>query len=172
MYKRQVVPFTSRAIVCTASKSPGDAAGKPASITSIPRRTRPFAISIFSGVRSATPGVCSPSRRVVSVSYTHLNIVRAPELYIDMYNYCGERCEVKLEAINLRERKIIPAIQKGETIVLDFSHAITATHSFLTALLADPIKILGLKSYKQIKIIGANETIRTIIDFVFDTYTN
>lgn len=46
------------------------------------------------------------------------------------------------------------------------------THSFLTALLADPIKILGLKSYKQIKIIGANETIRTIIDFVFDTYTN
>ena len=100
------------------------------------------------------------------------NIVRAPELYIDMYNYCGERCEVKLEAINLRERKIIPAIQKGETIVLDFSHAITATHSFLTALLADPIKILGLKSYKQIKIIGANETIRTVIDFVFDTYTN
>ena len=100
------------------------------------------------------------------------NIVRAPELYIDMYNYCGERCEVKLEAINLRERKIIPAIQKGETVILDFSHAITATHSFLTALLADPIKILGLKSYKQIKIIGANETIRTIIDFVFDTYTN
>ena len=100
------------------------------------------------------------------------NIVRAPELYIDMYNYCGERCEVKLEAINLRERKIIPAIQKGETVILDFSHAITATHSFLTALLADPIKILGLKSYKQIKIIGANETIRTVIDFVFDTYTN
>ena len=100
------------------------------------------------------------------------NIVRAPELYIDMYNYCGERCEVKLEAINLRERKIIPAIKKGETVILDFSHAITATHSFLTALLADPIKILGLKSYKQIKIIGANETIRTIIDFVFDTYTN
>ena len=100
------------------------------------------------------------------------NIVRAPELYIDMYNYCGERCEVKLEAINLRERKIIPAIKKGESVVLDFSHAITATHSFLTALLADPIKILGLKSYKQIKIIGANETIRTIIDFVFDTYTN
>ena len=100
------------------------------------------------------------------------NIVRAPELYIDMYNYCGERCEVKLEAINLRERKIIPAIKKGEIVILDFSHAITATHSFLTALLADPIKILGLKSYKQIKIIGANETIRTIIDFVFDTYTN
>ena len=100
------------------------------------------------------------------------NIVRAPELYIYMYNYCGERCEVKLEAINLRERKIIPAIKKGETVILDFSHAITATHSFLTALLADPIKILGLKSYKQIKIIGANETIRTIIDFVFDTYTN
>ena len=100
------------------------------------------------------------------------NIVRAPELYIDMYNYCGERCEVKLEAINLRERKIISAIKKGEIVILDFSHAITATHSFLTALLADPIKILGLKSYKQIKIIGANETIRTTIDFVFDTYTN
>ena len=65
-----VVPLTSRAIVCTASKSPGDAAGKPASITSMPRRTRPFAISIFSGVCKDTPGVCSPSRRVVSKKYT------------------------------------------------------------------------------------------------------
>ena len=61
-----VVPFTSRAMVATASKSPGEAAGKPASITSIPSRTKPFAISIFSGVWRATPGVCSPSRRVVS----------------------------------------------------------------------------------------------------------
>ena len=65
-----VAPLTSRAIVCTASKSPGDAAGKPASITSMPRRTRPFAISIFSGVCKDTPGVCSPSRRVVSKKYT------------------------------------------------------------------------------------------------------
>ena len=65
-----VAPLTSRAIVCTASKSPGDAAGKPASITSMPRRARPFAISTFSGVCNATPGVCSPSRRVVSKKYT------------------------------------------------------------------------------------------------------
>ena len=32
-------PVTSRAMACTASKSPGLVAGKPASITSTPRRT-------------------------------------------------------------------------------------------------------------------------------------
>ena len=33
-----VGPCTSRAIACTASKSPGEAIGKPASITSTPSR--------------------------------------------------------------------------------------------------------------------------------------
>ena len=59
-------PSTRRAISPTASKSPGEVIGKPASITSTPRRASCWAISTFSAVFSEMPGDCSPSRSVVS----------------------------------------------------------------------------------------------------------
>ena len=57
---------TSSAIRRTASKSPGDAIGKPASMMSTPMRANCRAISSFSSMFSVAPGDCSPSRRVVS----------------------------------------------------------------------------------------------------------
>src|SRR3954468_14182020 len=59
-------PCTSREMACTASKSPGEAIGKPASMMSTPRRASWWAISSFSAVFSEMPGDCSPSRSVVS----------------------------------------------------------------------------------------------------------
>ena len=59
-------PRTARAISRTDSKSPGEAMGKPASITSTPNSTRAWAISIFSARFMLQPGDCSPSRSVVS----------------------------------------------------------------------------------------------------------
>ena len=59
-------PFVSRAIRWTASKSPGEAAGKPASMTSTLSRASWRATSSFSAAVSPAPGACSPSRRVVS----------------------------------------------------------------------------------------------------------
>ena len=58
--------LTVREIACTASKSPGEVIGNPASITSTPRRASCWAISSFSCVFSEIPGDCSPSRSVVS----------------------------------------------------------------------------------------------------------
>ena len=52
--------------LATASKSPGEAMGKPASITSTPNSTSAWAISIFSARFMLAPGDCSPSRSVVS----------------------------------------------------------------------------------------------------------
>ena len=59
-------PCTSRAMAWTASKSPGEAIGKPASMMSTPSRASCCAISSFSCTFSEMPGDCSPSRRVVS----------------------------------------------------------------------------------------------------------
>jgi len=50
----------------TASKSPGLAAGKPASITSTRMRSSWRAIRTFSSRVMDAPGLCSPSRNVVS----------------------------------------------------------------------------------------------------------
>ena len=50
----------------TASKSPGLATAKPASITSTRNRSSIFAILTFSSFVIEAPGLCSPSRKVVS----------------------------------------------------------------------------------------------------------
>src|SRR5208337_723103 len=51
---------------CTASKSPSEAMGNPASITSTPKRSSCWARCSFSCTFMLQPGDCSPSRSVVS----------------------------------------------------------------------------------------------------------
>ena len=53
-------------ISVTASKSPGEAIGKPASITSTPNSSNTLEICNFSSKLIEAPGDCSPSRIVVS----------------------------------------------------------------------------------------------------------
>ena len=57
---------TRLAISLTASKSPFEEIGKPASITSTPISSSTSAMRIFSSRFMAAPGDCSPSRKVVS----------------------------------------------------------------------------------------------------------
>ena len=60
----------SEAMSFTASNSPSEMHAKPASMISTPSWSMPLAIwSFFSGVKEM-PGVCSPSRRVVSKNLT------------------------------------------------------------------------------------------------------
>jgi hypothetical protein len=63
----------------TASKSPGDAMGKPASQTSTPIAESCSAIFSFSSVVSVAPGDCSPSRSVVSKMISRLGSNAAKE---------------------------------------------------------------------------------------------
>ena len=63
---QMVGPSTLSAITFTASKSPSDEIGNPASMISTPISARSCATSIFSAVFILAPGDCSPSRSVVS----------------------------------------------------------------------------------------------------------
>ena len=65
-----VLSVTISAIWRTASKSPLEAIGKPASITSTRISSRILASSIFSSNDIEAPGDCSPSRMVVSKTMT------------------------------------------------------------------------------------------------------
>ena len=59
-------PRISRAMRSTLSKSPGEAMGKPASMTSTPSSASACAMRSFSSMFIEKPGLCSPSRSVVS----------------------------------------------------------------------------------------------------------
>src|SRR5215471_17866457 len=63
----QITAFLVRlAISLTAAKSPSEAIGNPASITSTPIVSSSSATSSFSSCVMVAPGHCSPSRKVVS----------------------------------------------------------------------------------------------------------
>src|SRR3954452_22110267 len=83
-------PSTSRAIACTAWKSPGEAIGNPASMTLTPRRASWWAISTFSAGFSEIPGDCSPSRSVVSKMMTR-SLISAPVVSFCSFSSVGLR---------------------------------------------------------------------------------
>lgn len=92
-------------------------------------------------------------------------------LYVNISNYFGFFAEDKEAAIRFRNDRIFPAIEQGKTIRLDFTGIESSPHSFLSALLASPIKSLGMKSYKTFKIINATPDIRETVDFIMDENT-
>src|SRR5580692_6621766 len=95
---------SARAIACTDSKSPGEVIGKPASITSTPRRASWWAISSFSCLFKEIPGDCSPSRRVVSKILTRLASLRTSLLLMSFVLLLYLACCSSLLGMRLRGR--------------------------------------------------------------------
>lgn len=92
--------------------------------------------------------------------------------YLHMYNYFGKYAEDKTAAINYRNKHLLSAVDEGQVLVLDFDGVESSTHSFLNALLASPIRRMGLAAYKRIKITRALSDIRETIDYVLDDNTS
>lgn len=91
------------------------------------------------------------------------------EFVVSMFNYFGRFAESKDEAIRYRDRYLLPAVEAGKTIKLDFTGLDGITHSFATALLATAVARLGLEAYRRIKPLNAVPAVREILDFVFET---
>ena len=90
------------------------------------------------------------------------------EFYLSVYNFFGKNAEDKHDAISYRDRHIVPAVKDGKVLKIDFKDVSHAPHSFLNALLATPVRILGMQAYKRIKIYNADPAIRDTIDYIFD----
>ena len=68
--------FASAQMRRTASTSRSETAGKPASTTSTPASARALAMATLSSTEKCTPGICAPSRRVVSEMMSGLSPLR------------------------------------------------------------------------------------------------
>lgn len=93
------------------------------------------------------------------------------KFYFSVSNYFGRYAEDKEAAIVFRDRRLFDAINSGKILIVDFSDVVSSPHSFLSALLASPIKTLGLQAFKRIKVVNASSEIRETIDFIFDDNT-
>lgn len=94
---------------------------------------------------------------------------QADRYVVNVQNYFGKWAEDKDAAINLRDRYLIPAIGEGKKIDLDFRGVETAPHSLLNALLATPVKRLGVRAYQRIRVYNATGSIHEIIQAIFES---
>lgn len=92
-------------------------------------------------------------------------------LNVAIENHFGRYAENKEEAIHFRDTQLLPAVQSGKDILLDFNRVELSTHSFLSALLATPITQLGMRAYKRIRVTNATPEIRETIDYILDENT-
>lgn len=87
---------------------------------------------------------------------------------IKLFGQTGSFAENKDIARDLRIKDIIPALDKGEDIILDFTNIEAATQSFIHALISDLIRNYGYEILDRISFKNCNETIQKIIMIVTD----
>jgi len=71
-------------------------------------------------------------------------------------------------ARELRLKEILPALERREPIVLDFSAVVFATQSFVHALLGEALKRFGEDALRLVEFRNCSKQLRDIIEIVVD----
>ena len=87
---------------------------------------------------------------------------------IELFPIVGSFAENKDKAKDIRVEKIIPSLEQGEDLVLDFNKIDSITQSFAHALLSDLIRNYGIDVLDRISFANCNETVSRIIEIVVD----
>ena len=85
---------------------------------------------------------------------------------IKMYSKVGVFAENKDVAQQIRVHELIPLLEKGDEIVIDFENVESATQSFMHALISDLIRRYGVDVLDRIIFKNCNDTIKKIITIV------
>ena len=80
----------------------------------------------------------------------------------------GTFAENKDVARDIRILQVLPELEKGHEITLDFMGVETATQSFVHALLSELIRQFGVEILEKIIFKNCNETVQKIITIVID----
>ncbi len=80
----------------------------------------------------------------------------------------GSFAENKDIARDIRVREIIPALESGEEVILDFERVDAATQSFIHALISDILRKYGSGVLDRVSFKSCNDTTQKIIGIVVD----
>ncbi|MBN1544926.1 STAS-like domain-containing protein [Candidatus Woesearchaeota archaeon] len=80
----------------------------------------------------------------------------------------GDFAENKDLAREIRNSRIIPALEAKEDVVLDFEGVESATQSFIHALVSEVIRKYGIEVLDAMAFRNCNETVKKIISIVVD----
>jgi len=85
-----------------------------------------------------------------------------------LFEKTGAFAENKDIAREIRVNEILPALDRGEEIVLDFEKIEAATQSFVHALISDAIRKFGGEALERISFRSCAVTVKKIIGIVTD----
>jgi len=87
---------------------------------------------------------------------------------IKLYSFVGTFAENKDVAKDIRINKIIPSLENGKEVILNFDKVKSATQSFIHALISDIIRKNGIKILDRVYFKNCSETIKKIIEIVIE----
>jgi hypothetical protein len=87
---------------------------------------------------------------------------------INMFIFTNTFAENKDIAKNLRIKKIIPALENNEIVILDFKNVDSATQSFIHALISDILRKYGEDILDKLLFKNCTITIQKIITIVVE----
>ena len=87
---------------------------------------------------------------------------------IKLFPLVGSFAENKDVARDVRLTQIVPMLDQGEEVLLDFSGIDSATQSFVHALISDLIRARGSEVLDRIAFKGCTDTVQKIIGIVVD----
>ncbi len=87
---------------------------------------------------------------------------------IKLFKIVGEFAENKDFARDIRMDKIIPELDNGGEVILDFESVNGATQSFIHALISDLLRNYGSDVLDKIGFKNCNEIVQKIINIVVD----
>ena len=87
---------------------------------------------------------------------------------VELFPRVGIFGENKDRAREIRINDILPALETGEDIVLDFEEMDSVTQSFIHALISEPIRKYGSDALDHLLFKNCSDDIRKIIEIVVD----
>jgi hypothetical protein len=87
---------------------------------------------------------------------------------INIFEKAGTFAENKDIARDIRQRDLMPALERNEKVLLNFEHVDATTQSFIHALISDALRKYGNDALENITFHKCNDTIKQIISIVVD----
>ena len=87
---------------------------------------------------------------------------------IDIFEKTGSFAENKDVARDVRVQTLMPALERGEKVVLNFDRVTNTTQSFIHALISDALRQYGNDALEKITFHKCNDTIQQLVKIVVD----
>ncbi|OGK53830.1 hypothetical protein A3B56_02225 [Candidatus Roizmanbacteria bacterium RIFCSPLOWO2_01_FULL_45_11] len=78
----------------------------------------------------------------------------------------GSFAENKDVARELRVKRIMPALEKNKTVIIDFSDVTGATQSFMHALISDAVRKFGEEVFDKLRFKNCTPVVKEVVNIV------